>query len=143
MLPLAINFKRLHANADTPKFMTPGAAAVDLSCVDYVELEGGYYSYNTGIAIELPPGACAQLFPRSSIYRKNAVLANSIGLIDSDYRGPIIAVFKSFDGNPPYGLGERCCQLVITTLPTVTFTEVSELGETKRGSGGFGSTGAS
>ena len=140
---LQVNFTRLHADADIPRFMTPGAAAVDLSSIAYEELDDGYFSYNTGLAIELPPGTCAQLFPRSSIYRKNAILANSIGLIDSDYRGPIIAIFKSLDGNPPYGLGERCCQLVISTLPTVTFTEVPELGKTQRGAGGFGSTGRS
>jgi dUTP pyrophosphatase len=97
------------------------------------------FVYNLGIAVEIPEGHVGLIFPRSSICKTGATLANSVGVIDSNYRGELKAVFYAEE--QPYTVGERCCQLIIIPYPSVTYVEAHNLTETNRGSGGFGSTG--
>ena len=98
--------------------------------------------YDTGIAVEIPPGYVGLVFPRSSVCKTGLSLANSVGVIDSDYRGSISLVFyKGAELIEAYSYGDRIGQLVIVPIPEVEFVEAEELSETERGAGGYGSTG--
>jgi dUTP pyrophosphatase len=97
----------------------------------------------TGFAIELPDGYEAQIRPRSGLALRHGLgVANSPGTVDSDYRGEIKVILINF-GQEAYTLirGERIAQLVVAPVTRVDLVEVTELGETQRGAGGFGHTG--
>ena len=147
---MKINFKKLNIEGAEiepvePRKATPGAAGFDMTAISIEPVRDKnygfvkFYRYHTGIALELPPGWTALAFPRSSIVKKNAWLGNSVGVIDSDYRGEITFCFK---GDMPYKVKERIGQLVIVPVPEVVLEEAVELSETERGAGGYGSTGA-
>lgn len=97
----------------------------------------------TGIAVEIPEGHVGLVFPRSSISNKDVRLTNSVGVIDSGYRGEIILKFDLlwFDSFKVYNKEERIGQLIVMPIPAVSLVEVEELSESERGSGGFGSSG--
>lgn len=139
---MKIKFKKMRENAQAPFRGSDGAAGYDLfaSCA---EQSFGKIKYLTGVAVEIPKGYVGLVFPRSSVYRKDLRLSNSVGVIDPDYRGEISAVFdvKEAEGDI-YAIGERCCQLVIVPCLEVEFEEAESLSETERGSNGYGSTGA-
>ncbi|MCR4666761.1 MAG: dUTP diphosphatase [Desulfovibrio sp.] len=139
---LTLRYTKLTPEARTPERSTEGAAGFDLVAVTKKEdPERGCTIYGTGIAVEIPKGFMGLLFPRSSVYKKGLQLANSVGIIDSDYRGEVKAIFRNV-GAERYEVGERICQLVIIPVPAWTLEEVEQLSGTARGSGGFGSTGA-
>lgn len=138
---MKIKFKKLNPNAVMPRRGTSGAAGFDLTAVS-LEVTETTLKYDTGIAVEIPPGYVGLVFPRSSVCKTGLSLANSVGVIDSDYRGSISFVFyKPMQCIVPYLPGDRIGQLVIVPIPAVEFVEVDELSETERGSGGYGSTG--
>lgn len=138
---LKIKFKKINSNAVMPKRGTSGAAGFDLTAVSIEENET-VLKYDTGIAVEIPPGYVGLLFPRSSVCKTGLSLANSVGVIDQDFRGSISFVFyKNKQCIVPYFPGDRIGQLVIVPIPAVEFVEVEELSETERGAGGYGSTG--
>lgn len=116
-----------------------GDAGWDLvACSHYATVDGKHY-YDTGIRASIPKGYVGLLIARSSIVRKEATLSNSVGVIDSNYRGNIVAVFTA--PSQPYKVGERCCQLVV--VPCLSLAEeVENLDETNRNQQGFGSSGA-
>jgi dUTP pyrophosphatase len=116
-----------------------GADLVSTSVEEKVIEGRKAFVYNLGIAVEIPEGYVGLIFPRSSICKTGAVLANSVGVIDSNYRGELKAVF--YAETQPYAVGERCCQLIIMPYPTVTYKKVDKLSDSNRGTGGFGSTG--
>jgi dUTP pyrophosphatase len=111
---------------------------MDLTAVGIKE-EGPHITYHTGLAIEIPKGYVGLLFPRSSIYKTSQALTNSVGVIDSGYRGEIMMKFTR--GINHYCIGDRIGQIMILPYPQIEFEEVEKLSETNRGSGGFGSTG--
>jgi dUTP pyrophosphatase len=90
--------------------------------------------------MEIPEGFMGLVFPRSSIRKTDLVLSNSVGVIDSGYRGEIQVTFKK-SGLNKYEIGDRGAQIIIIPHPPVQFLEVKELSDTLRGEGGFGSTG--
>lgn len=98
--------------------------------------------YHTGLAVEIPEGYFAMLVPRSSIFKKSLALTNSAGVIDSGYRGEVMAKFKTTTDVIPavYREGDKFAQLLILPVPDVTFTEASELSISDRGEDGYGST---
>lgn len=117
-------------------------AGVDLSSTSVKELTINgkkVWSYSLGIAVEIPEGYVGLIFPRSSVYKSGASLANCVGVIDSNYRGELKANF--YGDVKPFEVGERCCQLIIMEYPKTTYKMVNELTESNRGSQGFGSTG--
>lgn len=136
---MKVKIKKLRNNGVIPKYAKSGDAGLDLTAVD-CKVEAGIITYKTGLAIEIPEGYVGLLFPRSSIYKKNLSLVNSVGVIDSGYRGEIVAKFK-IDGSELYKIGERFCQLIIMPYPRIEFKEVDNLNQTDRGDGGFGSSG--
>lgn len=138
-----IPFKKTHPNAVSPCYAKPGDAGMDLTAVEIINNEVFQITYDTGIAVEIPQGYVGLVFPRSSIRKYDVSLTNSVGVIDSGYRGSIQATFKKNKGvaSKVYAVGERIAQIIIVPFPFVTMIETDSLSETSRGEGGFGSTG--
>lgn len=139
-----VRYKKLVAHAFDPEFSTGGAAGIDLTAIDIAhDHDNGFVEIGTGLAFEIPRGYVGLLFPRSSISKTPHFLRNSVGVIDSDYRGEVKFRFGTLDNvnSPEYEFGDRVGQLVIMKLPDLEFDEVEELDDTERGDGGFGSTG--
>lgn len=137
---MLIKIKKLDENAQLPYKATGAAAGYDLFSVKY-SFEEHTVTYHTGIAVEIPEGYAGFLFPRSSVYKTGMHLANSVGVVDSDYRGELMLKYYVNDWETIYEKGERCGQLVILPIPQYEFNVVEELSNTGRGEGGFGSTG--
>lgn len=144
---MEIKIKKLKENAKIPKRATCGSAGMDLyACIDEpITLAPGQLAIvPTGIAIALPDNSCAAfLYARSGLGVKHGIcLSNGVGVIDSDYRGEICAGLCNVS-DKPYTIepDERVCQMVIAPVLTPDVVEVSELDDTDRGEGGFGSTG--
>lgn len=131
-------------NLPAPERASDGAAAFDLRAAEDTKLHGMVpVKVPTGFAWEIPPGHVGLLLPRSSWGVKYRFrLANTMGVIDSDYRGEIL-VAGHIMGTESYQIlaGDRLAQLVIVQAPCLSLSEVSELSSTERGTGGFGSTG--
>ena len=130
-----------------PHFATLGSAAMDVcACIDApITLAAGERRLiPAGFAIALPsPEYVALVFARSGLASKKGIaMANGVGVIDSDYRGPLMAAIIN-QSDEPYTIqpGDRICQLMIVPVVQPTITVVNELDETARGTGGFGSTG--
>lgn len=129
---------------NAPQYMSAGAAGADLSSAeDYTIKPGEQTLVNTGTAIAVPTGNYAMLVPRSSLCnKKGLVLANSVGIIDSDYRGNIMCCYRNTGKDVvEIAAGERVAQILIIAHATAEFKETIELPDTERGTGGFGSTG--
>lgn len=148
---MELRIKRLDEKAVLPSFAKDGDAGLDLTAIHISKDNVGNITYHTGIAIEIPKGYVGLLFPRSSISKKQQFLTNSVGVIDSGYRGEIMAKFKPvmgsyetileiFESNE-YEVGDRVVQMVIVKHETPEIIEVEELSDTERGSGSYGSTG--
>ena len=141
-----IPVKKLKPNAILPTYGSAEAAGADLyACLDApVEIAPGTTVFiPTGIAMELPRGYAGLAYARSGLAcKKDLAPANKVGVIDSDYRGEFMIALHNHGGEVRVvEHGERIAQLVITPVFTPGFTEVLELSNTERGSGGFGSTG--
>ena len=142
-----LKIKKVKENAKVPNRATSGSAGLDLcACIDEpVTLEGGDTAViPTGIAIALPSADYgAFVFPRSGIAVKHGIgLLNSVGVIDSDYRGEImVGVINQVKEAYTIQPGERIAQMVIMPVSMMPVEEVTELDDTDRGAGGFGSTG--
>lgn len=142
---MILKIKKLHPDAALPVYATEGAAAVDLTAIDDgTNTKYGYRAYGTGIAVEIPEGHVGLVYPRSSISDRGLSLCNSVGVVDSDYRGEITFRFQLLWGEHTltYRRGDRIGQLIIMPLPSVIIEEVDVLTTTSRGVGGYGSTGA-
>lgn len=141
---MEIRFKKLSETAVAPFQGSKFAAGFDLT-VDELEFSNNQIKYNSNIAVEIPEGYVGLLFPRSSVYKHHILLTNSVGVIDSDYRGPIKAVFQREEAIrykiSGYRVGERFAQLIIVKNPSVKYIESDTLSETERGDKGYGSTG--
>lgn len=138
-MALNIKIKKVRQEAIIPTKAHATDAGYDLyasSC----HYENGLVCYGTGIAVEIPQGYVGLVFPRSSIANTHLALSNSVGVIDSGYRGEIKAKFRK-GGTRGYNVGDRIAQLIIMPYPEVVFEEVEELSESDRGTGGYGSSG--
>ena len=140
---MKIRFKKLNQYAVIPAKAHPTDAGFDLTCTSVDEdLVKNIVTYGTGIAVEIPRGYVGLVFPRSSVYKVQLQLSNSVGVIDSGYRGEITFKFRIVHPHiRRYGLGERIGQLVILPYPEIEFEEADSLEDSDRGTGGYGSTG--
>ena len=138
-----VKVKKLDSNAVVPSYSKVGDAGMDLTITKEIENTSFSVSYGFGIAMEIPKGYVGLVFPRSSVRNQDLILSNCVGVIDSGYRGELQATFKKTQGldSIKYKVGERGAQIIILPYPTIYMTEVPELSDTERGSGGFGSTG--
>jgi len=147
MTPLFIDMKvqKLVEHAEIPERAHKWDAGLDLVATDmYHDREYGFVEYGTGIAVEIPKGYVGLLFPRSSVSKKDLQLANSVGVIDSNYRGEVKLRYRHTDdpeSSDVYSVGDRVGQLVLVPCPQVRTLEVEKLSDTSRGTGGFGSSG--
>jgi len=158
---MKVKFKQLDESAVLPTYAKPGDAGLDLTTTsdglfvgsDVSDSMWYYIQYRTGLAVEIPEGYVGLLFPRSSVSKTSLALTNSVGVIDSGYRGEICLRFKvdagiiteanDRDGKPAkYKKGDKIGQLIIVPYPTIEPEFSTDLSETERGEGGFGSTDA-
>lgn len=141
---MKVRFKKLNENAVVPAYSKPGDAGLDLTATSK-ELTNnpqyGFLEYGTGLAVEIPEGHVGLIFPRSSISNTGLILSNSVGVIDSGYRGEIKFRFKHIPGTADYNVGDRVGQLIILPYPSIETEEATELNSSERGEGGFGSSG--
>jgi dUTP pyrophosphatase len=139
---MEVKFKKLDIGAVLPSYAKEGDAGLDLTCIDWYVDDIGNFIYKTGLAVEIPTGYIGLIFPRSSIIKTSYMLANSVGVIDSGYRGEIRVVFKRpIDTYIGYKKGDRVAQLVIIPYPAIKPIFAEELSTSDRGEGGFGHTG--
>ncbi|MGV3722509.1 MAG: dUTP diphosphatase [Actinomycetota bacterium] len=150
MTPVTVQLIREPGCEDLPlpEYATKGSAGVDLraNVVEPISLAPGERRLvSTGLRIALPDGYEAQVRPRSGLAIRNGIgMVNSPGTIDADYRGVIQVILINL-GQEPFTIrrGDRIAQLVVAPVVRVTWEEVAELDDTRRGEGGFGHTGRS
>ena len=140
---MKVKIKKVHPDAVKPKYANESDAGMDLVATSIIENTSFQITYGLGIAMEIPDGMVGLVFPRSSIRNTELILSNSVGVIDAGYRGELQATFNKLNGldSIAYNVGDRIAQIIIVPHPIVQIVEVDELSESKRGSGGFGSTG--
>jgi dUTP pyrophosphatase len=143
---MQVRIKKLSTDAVIPTYAKDGDAGMDMVATRIINETLDSITYGTDIAMEIPKGFVGLVFPRSSIRKTHLHLSNSVGVIDSGYRGEIQATFKKIQGISNnaldnYKVGDRIFQIMIIPYPPIEFKEVEELNNTERGDGGFGSTG--
>ena len=148
---MKVKIKKMHKDAIIPEYAQHGDAGMDLTCTEVSLEANGCYVYKTGIAVEIPEGFMGLIFPRSSNANKSLMLTNSVGILDSGYRGEIMLKYKpnyqyflqsdEVKNQQLYLVGERVGQLIIMPYPEVEWKVVEELSDSERGTGGYGSTG--
>ena len=141
-----IRVKKLNEKAMLPTYGSAEAAGADLyACLEAdVTVEAGETAFiPTGLALEVPKGCAGLIYARSSLGSKRGLApANKVGVIDSDYRGQVmVALHNHGKIAQTVSCGDRIAQLLITPVFTPGFQEAAELEDTRRGAGGFGSTG--
>lgn len=171
-MTMYLNIKKVHPDSVIPKYAKQGDACFDLFSAEHPRLvfDDGldvlaiseddfnyqlsqnrnllYIEYDTGIATEIPFGWKALAYARSSISKKALSLANSVGVVDSGYRGTWRARFRPTKNSEDllwsdiYHKGDRVIQAELVPAYTVIFQEVKNLSESERGEGGFGSSGS-
>jgi len=142
---VALLFRRLHPEAELPRYAHSGDAGADLCCCEAFTLEPGERRLvGTGLAIALPEGYAAFVHPRSGLAARFGVtVVNAPGTVDAGYRGEIQVCLLNTDRSRVVGFaaGDRIAQLVVQQVARARFTVVDELPESDRGIGGHGSTG--
>lgn len=144
---MTLKIKRLSDKAVFPIRAHQNDAGIDLTCTNITQEinEAGQLVlvYHTDLAVEIPEGHVGLLFQRSSVANKSITMCNAVGVIDAGYRGEVMGKFRSTTDVVPaiYKPGEKFAQLVIVPYLNVDLEEATELSETDRGEGGFGSTG--
>lgn len=146
MRELKVNVRKLRAGARLPAYGSGGAAGADLFARLGATVSippGGSAFIPTGLAIAIPPGYAGLVYARSGLACKSGLApANKVGVIDSDYRGEVMVCLHNHSGEPrDVADGDRIAQLVVAETPRAEFSEAEDLGDTGRGTGGFGSTG--
>ena len=143
-LKLPVKFKKLVPEAVIPAYAKLGDAGLDLTATSKEwSDEFKCWVYGTGLAVEIPEGYVGLIFPRSSVRKYSLALTNCVGVIDSGYRGEIMATYRpqSSGSGAGYNIGDKVCQLIIMPYPIVKPIVAEELSETERGVNGHGSTG--
>lgn len=142
---MEIKIKKLRDDAEIPTYAKPGDACCDVTAIEmeYDDIND-LFVYHTGLSFEIPEGYCLKIYPRSSNTKTDFYLPNSVGNLDSGYRGELLVKYKARDFGEiaaPYEVGDRVAQIQVMPYPTIEFVVVNELSETERGTGGFGHTG--
>lgn len=140
---MKVKIQKLSEEAVIPLKAHPTDAGFDITAIGVEEdRKRGIVTYHTGLAFEIPDGYVGLLFPRSSVYKHQLSLANSVGVIDSGYRGEVTFKFRICQPHiSRYSIGDRIGQIIIIPYPEIEFEETALLGQSDRGEGGYGSTG--
>lgn len=141
-----LRIQRHYEKMPLPAKSHPGDAGFDLTAMGLEPLREGVYSFDTGVSVQVDAGYYCEVVPRSSIVKTDFVLANSVGVIDPDYRGRIKVVLRYLgrgggEAEARALLHQRIAQLLVRRLEPVRIEAVETLEDTARGQGGFGSTG--
>lgn len=147
---ILVNYKKVHAKARTPFYSREHDAGLDLISVSMRDL-GDYVEHDTGVVVEIPHGHFGLLCPRSSQAKYTEILANNIGVLDSNYRSTVKVLFRKIPkrgflglsswGGKKYKVGDKVAQLIILPQPKVVMLEASILSGSNRGEDGVGSSG--
>ena len=142
---MKVNVCKLRSAALLPTYATDGSGCFDLYSLGEYAVYPDTWSptlVHTGLGFEVPEGHVMLVFSRSGHGKINVSLANSVGVVDSDYRGEVKLLIKN-NGEDTFDIqrGDRVAQAMIIPIPKIEFEEVQELSQTTRGAGGFGSTG--
>lgn len=144
MTDLKVQLRRLDESLSLPAYETEQAAGMDLRASEGLTIEPGEIrAVGTGLQIQLPQGYEAQIRPRSGLALKRGIsIPNAPGTIDADYRGEIKVILINL-GKEAFVIerGDRIAQMVVAPVCRVVWQETEQLDETKRGEGGFSSTG--
>lgn len=137
---------KIKTDGQIPSYATENSAGIDLHCKsdeDIIIKPKETVKIHTGLYIEIPEGYFGAVYPRSSTgVKKHLMLANTVGIIDSDYRGELMIFFYNYgEKNQVIENGDRLAQLVIQPYLKCEIKKVDELATSERGEGGFGSTG--
>ena len=121
-------------------------SGLDLSLIKVIQKRDNIFFFDTGISVEPPTGYYTELVPRSSIYKQDFIMANSVGIIDQGYRGLIMMPMRSVGKGNGLSeaenlIGERVGQLILKQLVPFQIEICDDLSKTQRGEGGFGSSG--
>ena len=148
---MKVKIKKINEKAVIPAYSRVGDAGLDIVAINKKSeavFNDGHIThinivYYTGISLEIPKGYVGLIFPRSSIADYDMRLTNSVGAIDSNYRGEILIKMRydNKHGLKGYPVGEKIAQLVIVKIPNIEMEEAEELSETERGDKGYGSSG--
>ena len=150
---MKVKIKKLYGDSILPTKAHATDAGYDLYAHSKSYDDNGNVVYGSGVAMEIPQGYVGLVFPRSSNAKKDLILSNSVGVIDSGFRGEILFKFKPSnviekpdlayipESISKYEIGERIGQIIIMPYPDVEFVEVKELSDSERGDGGYGSSG--
>ena len=141
---MTVKVFRTDPAAQLPAYAHPGDAGMDVRSIEDVTLAPGARALvRTGLVLELPPDAEAQVRPRSGLALKHGVtVLNAPGTIDAGYRGEVGVILANF-GDAPFVVekGMKVAQIVVARVEQAEIEEVQETDDTDRGTGGFGSTG--
>ena len=141
---MKVLWKRIDPAAQLPSYAHPGDAGMDVRSIEELTIPpGGRALVRTGLVMQLPPDAEAQVRPRSGLALKHGVtVLNAPGTIDAGYRGEVGVILANF-GDVPFVVekGMKVAQIVVARVEQAEVAEVEETDETDRGAGGFGSTG--
>ena len=141
---MTLRFRKIHPDAVLPSYAHPSDAGMDVRSVDDLTIAPGKRALvHTGLVMLLPPMYEAQVRPRSGLALKSGVtVLNTPGTIDSGYRGEVGVILANFgDADFHVKKGDKIAQIVIAPVTQPEIVETTEVDETDRGSGGFGSTG--
>ena len=150
---MKVKIKKMYSDSILPTKSHSDDAGFDLYAHSKSYDDDGNVVYGSGVAMEIPKGYVGLVFPRSSNAKKDLILSNSVGVIDSGFRGEISFKFKPSnviekpdlayipESISKYEVGDRIGQIIIIPYPEIEFVEVGELSDTERGTGGYGSTG--
>lgn len=150
---MEVKIKKLYGDSILPTKAHTTDAGYDLYAHSKSYDDDGNVVYGSGVAMEIPQGYVGLIFPRSSNAKKDLILSNSVGVIDSGYRGEVLFKFKPScildepnvaylpETYKVYNVGERVGQIIIMPYPEIEFVEVDELRDSDRGDGGYGSSG--
>lgn len=142
---MEIKFVKIQPGAQAPRRQTPGSAGADLCACLRAPLRiapGDTVMVPLGFAAEIPPGYAGFVFSRSGLgSKRGVVVAQGVGVIDSDYRGEWLVPLRNLSQQAyTVSPGERIAQVIFLAAPAAEFIEAAALTETQRGPGGFGST---
>jgi dUTP pyrophosphatase len=142
---IEVAVQRLRADAEVPSQAYAGDAGFDLTACERHELGPGERAVvPTGLAVAIPEGHGGFVLPRSGLAARNGItIVNAPGLIDSGYRGEVRVLLLNTDSDAHFEVspGDRIAQLLLVPFATADSVEVEDLAASKRGDGGFGSTG--
>ena len=140
---MPVKIKKLREDAVVPSYSKDGDAGMDITTTHIISNTTFDVTYGSGLALEVPRGYMCLIFPRSSIKNYELFLTNSVGVLDSGYRGEVLVLLRN-EQNEPFvvSVGDRIAQLdPVPVLTGARLELVDDVNETVRGTGGFGSTG--